>query len=138
MNAYDNYDYVITKPELNEETLMHYGVKGMKWRKLKGRIQSLKTKASRKKKGMRPEEVSYNNGAYGIGITDDGKANSRTKTQYGNQKWGQFTINDIGGLSDKARRKNPAGVDAYDATMKNYYKTLDGKLVYDKKLKKKK
>lgn len=25
------YDYVITKPPLNEETLMHYGVMGMKW-----------------------------------------------------------------------------------------------------------
>ena len=29
------YDYVIEKPELNEETLAHYGVKGMKWRKHK-------------------------------------------------------------------------------------------------------
>ena len=27
------YDYVSTKPELNEETLTHYGIKGMKWRK---------------------------------------------------------------------------------------------------------
>ena len=27
------YDYIITKPELNEDTLAHYGVKGMKWRK---------------------------------------------------------------------------------------------------------
>ncbi len=25
------YDYIITKPELNEETLAHYGVVGMKW-----------------------------------------------------------------------------------------------------------
>ena len=25
------YDYVIEKPELSEETLMHYGVRGMKW-----------------------------------------------------------------------------------------------------------
>lgn len=31
MNNYDNYDYVITKPELNEDTLAHYGVLGMKW-----------------------------------------------------------------------------------------------------------
>ena len=28
---YSNYDYVIYKPELNEETLDHYGVIGMKW-----------------------------------------------------------------------------------------------------------
>lgn len=26
------YDYIITKPELCEETLAHYGVKGMKWK----------------------------------------------------------------------------------------------------------
>ena len=29
------YDYIITKPPLNEETLAHYGVKGMKWNKRK-------------------------------------------------------------------------------------------------------
>ena len=31
----EQYDYVMIKPELNEETLAHYGIKGMKWRKLK-------------------------------------------------------------------------------------------------------
>lgn len=30
-----DYDYIITKPPLNEDTLAHYGVKGMKWRKHK-------------------------------------------------------------------------------------------------------
>ena len=25
------YDYIITKPELNEDTLAHYGIPGMKW-----------------------------------------------------------------------------------------------------------
>lgn len=30
------YDYIINKPELNEDTLAHYGIKGMKWRKRKG------------------------------------------------------------------------------------------------------
>ena len=29
------YDYIITKPPLNEDTLAHYGVKGMKWGKTK-------------------------------------------------------------------------------------------------------
>ena len=38
----DTYDYVINKPELNEDTLMHYGIKGMKW---KNHIYSLKNKA---------------------------------------------------------------------------------------------
>lgn len=35
-----NYDYIITKPELNEGTLAHYGVKGMKWRHRKGRTKN--------------------------------------------------------------------------------------------------
>ena len=26
------YDYIITKPPLDEDTLAHYGVKGMRWR----------------------------------------------------------------------------------------------------------
>lgn len=44
------YDYVTTKPELNEETLAHYGIKGMKWRKhLKGRYYSMKSKLGEKK-----------------------------------------------------------------------------------------
>lgn len=42
------YDYVIEKPELNEDTLAHYGIKGMKWKNhlvkhlvnAKGRIKS--------------------------------------------------------------------------------------------------
>lgn len=28
----NEYDYVINKPELNEDILMHYGIKGMKWK----------------------------------------------------------------------------------------------------------
>lgn len=32
MEYYDeSYDYIITKPELNEDLLMHFGVKGMRW-----------------------------------------------------------------------------------------------------------
>lgn len=31
------YDYIVSKPELNEDTLAHYGVKGMKWRKHKAK-----------------------------------------------------------------------------------------------------
>jgi hypothetical protein len=32
------YDGVIEKPELNEETLAHYGIKGMKWKNHKAKI----------------------------------------------------------------------------------------------------
>lgn len=34
-----NYDYITTKPELNEDLLMHYGVKGMKW-KSRGKVST--------------------------------------------------------------------------------------------------
>lgn len=30
------YDYITSKPPLNEDTLAHYGVKGMKWKRRKG------------------------------------------------------------------------------------------------------
>ena len=30
------YDYIITKPPLDEDTLAHYGVKGMRWHHRKG------------------------------------------------------------------------------------------------------
>lgn len=33
------YDYIITKPELCEETLAHYGIKGMQWRNKKRRTK---------------------------------------------------------------------------------------------------
>ena len=64
------YDYIIEKPPLNEDTLAHYGVKGMKWRKhIKGKYYSLKSKAgeyitkrNRKKIGVAADEVSEKNG----------------------------------------------------------------------------
>lgn len=36
MECYE-YDYIITKPELNEDLLMHFGVKGMRWGHRKAR-----------------------------------------------------------------------------------------------------
>ena len=43
-----NYDYIATKPELDDELLAHYGIKGMKWRRrLKSKVSSMKTKFNR-------------------------------------------------------------------------------------------
>ena len=41
------YDYVVTKPPLNEDTLTHYGVKGMKWRKRKKGVYQRPAKMSK-------------------------------------------------------------------------------------------
>lgn len=38
------YDYITTKPPLNNETLAHYGIKGMKWRRRKNKTIDKKTK----------------------------------------------------------------------------------------------
>lgn len=43
------YDYIITKPELNEDTLAHYGIKGMKWRKIKNKIKNSLPGASKRR-----------------------------------------------------------------------------------------
>lgn len=44
------YDYIIEKPPLNEDTLAHYGVKGMKWRHRKGRKSTVRKARNRGKK----------------------------------------------------------------------------------------
>lgn len=52
------YDYIIEKPELNEDTLTHYGIKGMKWKKRKGTIKSYakntKSRVSKILEGLKP------------------------------------------------------------------------------------
>ena len=62
------YDYVVTKPPLNEDTLTHYGVKGMKWRKKRKSFKDLyyekkskiaEIKAEREASGMNPEKTVY-------------------------------------------------------------------------------
>lgn len=43
------YDYIITKPELNEDTLAHYGVPGMKWGVRKRTYGSVNPKLAKNK-----------------------------------------------------------------------------------------
>ena len=89
------YDGVITKPELNEDTLAHYGIKGMKWKKrLKNAYYRGKSKLGETNVGLlrkfnlikNPAIVTGNDG-YNKGDTsvypkkrkiDYGKANSKS------------------------------------------------------------
>ncbi len=47
------YDYIITKPELNEDTLAHFGIKGMKWKRHKKRPISRKKNVTDNGKGVK-------------------------------------------------------------------------------------
>lgn len=50
----NQYDYVITKPPLDEDTLAHYGVKGMKWHKhLKRKIANFLDRKNNKARSNR-------------------------------------------------------------------------------------
>ena len=90
------YDGVITKPELNEDTLAHYGIakkvhkyidkylKNGKWiYRYKSKAQELGTKINRKLSGADADQISLNYGKepiYGY-AHDNGKATSRTGTR---------------------------------------------------------
>jgi len=59
------YDYIIEKHELNEETLSHYGIKGMKWKKRKNRKKSKKEKEIERNRAgnhIYSEDITTNNG----------------------------------------------------------------------------
>ena len=69
--------------ELNEETLAHYGVKGMKWRvrRAKGKVLELRAKGLRRLHGIKdPSDISLNiKKKQKYWGTDNGKARSTTR-----------------------------------------------------------
>ena len=83
---YEEYDYVITKPELNEETLAHYGVKGMKWHKrLKSKLKTVNTKLNRAMGMTSADMITTDSGLHRVWDSktnswkrDSGKANSHS------------------------------------------------------------
>ena len=140
--------------ELNEETLAHYGIKGMKWgkrkaklkadlkwkkSKLKNKMLELQTKKNRKKTGINdPDKISNK---YGKKISvinnrsrDNGRSSSRTSATGNFQykidgKTTQATTNE--GYSKKP---DPNSV---TKTYKNYkgYDSKSGTSTYTKRLK---
>lgn len=85
------YDYIIEKPELNEETLAHYGVKGMKWNKSKNKANHMaediiksrrqmgtsgRTSSRKIKKGVSPYKIDPRITST---LTEDGKGNKKDK-----------------------------------------------------------
>lgn len=110
------YDYVNTKPELNEETLAHYGIKGMKWHKsrLKSKTQELWAKTKRHIRGIDPETPTTYNG-FTLG-DNDGRRSShsgRVKTPYQNPKDRQARLN-AGIEAGRKRAKKKATIDKFN------------------------
>ena len=102
--------------ERSEDTLVHYGVKGMKWRKhIKGKAQLLKTKVNRKLRGMTADQISYDNGTYTFKRRDNGKALSTTRP-YGNRAYGTHkdTVETIGNEWEKGRQVTRDNLELYN------------------------
>ena len=91
--------------DLNEETLAHYGVKGMKWRhrkgQLKGKALELQAKINRKRRGIKdPNTITVNakkgdtitvdqlNGKYGPNGKNTGTMSYKKGVQAGRKRTG--------------------------------------------------
>ena len=61
------YDYIATKPELDDDLLAHYGIKGMKWRKRLGQIVNKAKNTYYHLKGQRYEQIAKSR-RYDMGI----------------------------------------------------------------------
>ena len=101
------YDYIIEKPPLNEDTLVHYGVKGMKWRKhIKGKYYSLKSKIgelkTKKARGSIPAE--WVTGRNGIGVMPN--PGYRTDTYKGYPKSNESNVSKLGNKNARLEREN--------------------------------
>ena len=72
------YDYIVNKPELNEDTLAHYGIKGMKWRKRKNKFKdSVDYELKKKKKKVLDNYLGPND------LTQKGYPSSRSQLNGG-------------------------------------------------------
>ncbi len=139
--------------DLNEETLAHFGVKGMKWGKrkarLKGKALELRAKYKRKLKGIKKDEATWDIKTGKSRLPkDDGKNRSTTRPtgnktdfdyyqktggDYGARKRPSSSNNGYSDRSINSNFKYSPSSSTYD-TNKNYKRNSDGSLSYSKKL----
>lgn len=107
------YDYIIEKPELNEETLAHYGIKGMKWRKkLKGKYYSLKSKVEEYKTKKAKGDIAKTNpewvtgGKYHRGAGYIPNPGYRTDSYKGYPKSNEYDVSKLGDKNAKLKSEN--------------------------------
>lgn len=125
------YDYIITKPELNEETLMHYGVLGMKWghRKLDRQLSRIDKAYDRNKK-RRTKYSSWRNEKYNKKISKaKSKGNLEKAKKYSYKK------EDFNEDYNKGTKAINYGFDKQKSVINNYRKTQDAAIT-DKSKKK--
>ena len=107
--------------DLNEDTLAHYGVKGMKWRRRKGQLKGkgleLRAKVNRRLRGMSADQISYNSGKDTFDRHDDGKARS-TSNAKGNRRYNGKLEIDNSGYSTNAHNRSGAGVSTAERSRK--------------------
>lgn len=93
------YDYVTTKPELNDKTLTHYGIKGMKWhRKTKRLHDALKEKRKRNYYARKmADDIESGRRKYEPYTKDDsiiGRVSSNVRSKTTNYSWAGHTKKD--------------------------------------------
>lgn len=135
------YDYVTTKPELNEEILAHYGIKGMKWRKKTQRLSdTLKEKRKRNYYARKmADDVLSGRRKYEPNTKDDsgiGRLSRNVRAKTTNYTWVYGTTKKDNGRKGQVQAITLTGRPNGIATKYTSKKAVDAELVKRKKRKK--
>jgi len=105
------YDYIVNKPELNEDTLAHFGIKGMKWRKRKKKYKEFRDKLNeetQKKKNLRQRGFSSSTSQVdggGVGADNFGRGMYSARKRLADYQHRQRNMNVMKGDSRFKKRK---------------------------------